>query len=340
MDAAAAGWYNHGKEVEEGDIPMRLVKRVLLLLIPLLLALGAAALAEEPAARIELEGEAELDWLCGVPYAEPGYTAYSAAGEDVTASVRVEGEPVVWRVGDYVVRYLLTDGTGACVSAQRTVHVIPQTLPETVMPPKGTICLTFDDGPCEDTAEVLDILKKYDIHAAFFIIGNRTRYLDLLPRIVEEGHTLGIHCYDHQSYGMLYRDEEHYFTDLMRVQEIIYEKTGDYAHTVRFPGGAWTASYLYGTLPGGSRQLYAMLADMGIREYDWNVQPESEEKTVEGTIVSFTHPASRYEYAVVLQHDARRFSVRALEQMIQWALDEGYTFARLDETFPEIHRGD
>jgi hypothetical protein len=40
---------------------------------------------------------------------------------------------------------------------------------------------------------------------------------------------------------------------------------------------------------------------------------------------------------VVLQHDARLFSVRALESMIEWALKEGYTFAALDETYPEVH---
>ncbi len=301
--------------------------------------LAPCAAAEESAPVIALLGPDPCCWPCGVPFEEPGFQVWDADGLREGADVRVEGELTVWRAGDYTLRYELCDGESVVASAERTVRIVPQTLPEITAPPKGTICLSFDDGPCEDTAEVLDILARYGVKACFFIVGNQTRYLDLLPRIVAEGHTLGIHCYDHRSYGMLYRDAEHYFSDLMQAQAIVREYTGQSAHVVRFPGGGRTAGFLAGTLPGGYDELYAMLADLGMREYDWNVQPESAEKTVEGTIVSFTHPHEPYEYAVVLQHDARRFSVKALERMIQWALDEGYTFAALDETFPEIHLG-
>lgn len=310
------------------------------LLLAAALLLGApapGALAEGAAPVIALLGPAPLTWPCGVPFEDPGWQVWDETGLREDAEIRVEGEVTVWRTGEYTLRYLLEDEADVLASAQRTVLVVPQPLPEIVQPPKGTICLTFDDGPCEDTAEALDILAKYGVKACFFIVGNQTKYLDLLPRIVAEGHTLGIHCYDHRSYGMLYRDAEHYFSDLMQAQEVVREYTGQSAHVLRFPGGGRTASYLAGTLEGGYEELYAMLADMGMREYDWNVQPESAEKTVEGTIISFTRPREPYEYAVVLQHDARRFSVKALDHMIPWALDEGYTFAALDETFPEVH---
>ena len=89
-------------------------------------------------------------------------------------------------------------------------------------------------------------------------------------------------------------------------------------------------------MPGGYEELYGLLHDAGFHIYDWNVQPESAGKTTESTIVEFTHPTEPYEYAVVLQHDTRRFSVAALDRMIEWALREGYTFSALDETFPEV----
>lgn len=89
-------------------------------------------------------------------------------------------------------------------------------------------------------------------------------------------------------------------------------------------------------MPGGYEELYGLLHDAGFRAYDWNVQPESVNKTTESTLVEFTHPEKPYDYAVVLQHDTRRFSVAALDRMIEWALGEGYTFAALDETFPEV----
>ena len=317
---------------------MRTRNTVLLLLLLVLSAAvvfcpGAFADAvPEPArpCRLELRGEAEIVWPCGVPYEDPGYIARS--GGTVTA----EGAVIPWRAGDYTIRYFLTEGDGDIAAVRRVVHVVPQALPDTVQPPAGTICLTFDDGPCENTVRCLEILAQHGVKATFFIVANQTKYLHLLPKIVAEGHTLGIHCYDHGSYGMLYRDEEHYFTDFMKAQQIIHDYTGQYAHTVRFPGGSRTASFLAGTLDGGYGELYAILHDMGVRPYDWNVQPESGAKTVEGTIIDFTHPREPYDYAVVPQHDARRFSVEALDQMLTWAEGEGYTFAPLDTTFPEV----
>lgn len=333
LDAGGRNWYSRGRKIVGEGCAVNAFRRLsALLLAAVLLCLFAPGAAAAGDTRLALLGPEPLRWPCGVPFEEPGFQVWGRDGILEGAKPEVEGEVTVWRAGEYKLRYRYGDA-----EAERTVLVVPQELPEVVQPPKGTICLSFDDGPCADTAEVLDILAKYNVKACFFIVGSQTKYLDILPRIVEEGHTLGIHCYDHVSYGMLYRDAEHYFTDLMRVQEIIHEYTGVYAHVLRFPGGGRTASFLAGTLKGGFPELYARLADMGIREYDWNVQPESEEKTVEGTIVSFTHPREPYEYAVVLQHDVRRFSVKALERMIRWALDEGYTFAALDETFPEVH---
>lgn len=62
------------------------------------------------------------------------------------------------------------------------------------------VCLTFDDGPdpaC--TPRILDILAKYNAKATFFPIGKNARhYPDLMKRIVEEGHELGEHGYDHK----------------------------------------------------------------------------------------------------------------------------------------------
>lgn len=297
---------------------------------------AAAVEIPSPVRQLELLGTAELDWPCGVPFEDPGFIARGADGEDRTEAVTVEGAPVPWRVGDYTITYLYSENDGDIAAARRVVHVKAQELPDMVQPPPGTICLTFDDGPCEYTQCCLEILAKHNVRATFFIVANQTKYLDLLPKILEGGHTLGIHCYDHGSYDMLYRDEEHYFTDFLRAQKIVHDYTGQYSQVVRFPGGSRTASYLTGTLKGGYQELYGILHDMGVRPYDWNVQPESGTKTVEGTIVDFTHPHGRYEYAVVLQHDARRFSVEALEQMLTWAEAEGYTFAALDTSFPEV----
>ena len=313
------------------------MKRLTALLLLLMLLPRSVAAHAGGGAHIALSGGAELTWACGEPWHDPGYDAVDADGENLSARVVTEGKVVPWRPDDYELHYVLRDEDEILAEATRLVHVEAQTLPETVQPPKGTICLTFDDGPCEYTGEVLEVLAKYGVKATFFVVANQTKYLHMLPKILEQGHTLGIHCYDHRAYEWMYKNEQNYFNDLLTAQEIVHDCTGQYAHVVRFPGGSRTASFLAASFPGGSEEMYRVMHEAGVRVYDWNVQPERRTKTIEDTIIDFTHPKKPYEYAVVLQHDTRLFSVRALDSMISWALAEGYTFAALDETFPEIH---
>lgn len=65
----------------------------------------------------------------------------------------------------------------------------------------NNIYLTFDDGPNPKyTMEILDILKEYNAKATFFVIATRAEeYKYIINRIVEEGHTLGLHSYNHKS---------------------------------------------------------------------------------------------------------------------------------------------
>ena len=64
---------------------------------------------------------------------------------------------------------------------------------------KGTISLTFDDGPHPDvTPKVLDVLREEGVKASFFVIGkNAEKHPDLVRKIVDEGHIVGNHTYDH-----------------------------------------------------------------------------------------------------------------------------------------------
>ena len=102
-----------------------------------------------------------------------------------------------------------------------------------------TMYLTFDDGPSEEnTAAVLDILKEYNIQATFFVVGeNVRRHPEVARRIVEEGHTIGIHCNRHE-YGELYESVDSYLADFREAHDAVYEVTGVEAKLFRFPGGS------------------------------------------------------------------------------------------------------
>jgi len=70
---------------------------------------------------------------------------------------------------------------------------------------KKTVALTFDDGPSlQTTPAVLDALSSFDIHATFFVLGDAVeKSPDLLKRIVAEGHTVGLHGYEHRPFVLL-----------------------------------------------------------------------------------------------------------------------------------------
>lgn len=301
----------------------------------LLFASGLAAAENAPRAALTLLGEEEIDWVCGVPYTDPGCTAIGADGTDLTSRLRVHGKVRPWLVGDYTLEYLLRFDDGEELAVRRAVHVRSEAeLPEPV-PTEKTIYLTFDDGPCGLTGQVLDTLAEYGVKATFFIVASSPRCEELLPRIVEEGHTLGIHCYEHRV-SALYQSWDSYFEDLMKAQSVVYDITGSYARLVRLPGGSRSATALIRTLLGGQREFEIMMHNMGLRYYDWDVQPECV-NTPEELLYLFSHPKTPYDSTVVLLHDSRQFSVNALGDMIRWALDEGYTFAPLDLTTPERH---
>ena len=69
----------------------------------------------------------------------------------------------------------------------------------------GGVALTFDDGPDpQTTPRILDTLRQHHVKATFFVVGSQVeRHPDLLRRIVEEGHTIGNHTYDHADMSKL-----------------------------------------------------------------------------------------------------------------------------------------
>lgn len=108
----------------------------------------------------------------------------------------------------------------------------------TVLDVRPKVSLTFDDGPNEEfTPQVLDILKEYGIKGTFFVVG---RYVDLYPemaqRIVDEGHTIANHSYDHPDFSTISDQEVRQQIDLTQVS--IEAATGVTASLYRMPYGS------------------------------------------------------------------------------------------------------
>lgn len=179
------------------------------------------------------------------------------------------------------------------------------------------VYLTFDDGPSGNTEAILDILARYQVHGTFFVVGKEGEaYKPLYRRIVEEGHTIGMHSYSHR-YSEIYASVDAYAKDLTRLQEYIYEVTGTWSRICRFPGGSSnTVSKV------DMEDLIAYLEEQDIDYFDWNVSSldaTGRKLSVEEIVGNVLNNIEEYSTAVVLMHDAddKTTTVEALPIIIE-----------------------
>jgi cellulose synthase/poly-beta-1,6-N-acetylglucosamine synthase-like glycosyltransferase/peptidoglycan/xylan/chitin deacetylase (PgdA/CDA1 family)/spore germination protein YaaH len=199
----------------------------------------------------------------------------------------------------------------------------------------GLIALTFDDGPDPRwTPAILDILKREQAPATFFIIGkNGQAYPDLLRRVVNEGHEIGNHTYTHPNLGEIplpLADLE-----LNATQRLIESETGRSTVLFRPPYfGDAEADKPQEVEPAYQAQKLGYLV-VGVRidPDDWEL-PVTADEIVDRTLqrVDDNNPDTRGQ--VVLLHDSggdRAATVAALPEMIHKLRARGFRFVPVSE---------
>ncbi|WP_054958598.1 polysaccharide deacetylase [Paenibacillus dakarensis] len=191
-----------------------------------------------------------------------------------------------------------------------------------------TVYLTFDDGPSELTEEVLDILKKKDIKATFFVLGAQAKVRpEMIRRIHEEGHVIGNHTYNHD-YSKLYERFHEFWDQIKQTEETVRLITGNRPQLVRAPGG---------TAGKFDETYFRLLQEGGYRVFDWNVDSgDSRRRGVPAAeIVKGATAQVNLDKAIVLLHDGagHRESVKALPDIISYYQKKGYRF---DVLTPEM----
>lgn len=185
------------------------------------------------------------------------------------------------------------------------------------------VYLTFDDGPGPNTDKILDILEQYGVKATFFVVG-KEGYAEQYRRIVEEGHTLGMHSYSHK-YSEIYASLEAYKNDLNKLHDFLYELTGEDCNIVRFPGGSSnTISNV------DMRELISYLNEENIVYYDWNVSSgdaTGNYKNADRIAANVLENIDQYNNAIILFHDAagKDSTVEALPIIIEKILESSDT---------------
>ena len=201
----------------------------------------------------------------------------------------------------------------------------------------GVIWLTFDDGPSANiTPKILDILKKENIKATFFVINYSQSNEHLIKRIVAEGHTIGIHGYSHE-YSKIYKSKETFMNNVYTLQDRIYKSTGVKSMYTRFPGGSSnTVSRKY--CKGIMTELTKEMLAKGFKYYDWNISSGDAggAKDAKAVYKNVTKNLSKKRGNMVLMHDfgGNKKGLEALPEIIKFAKKEGYTFAPIDDNTP------
>lgn len=286
---------------------------------------------------IKLIGGEKITVSLGTAFEDPGYTAVDNLGGDLTNQVQVTGMVNTREPGTYKLTYEVTDDAGRSTSVERTVEVVTVQQPNVVQPDGKVIYLTFDDGPNKYTQKLLDVLKKYNVKATFFLVNTGYSEMDtLMKNIVDGGHAVGVHSMTHQ--WSIYKSEDAFLDDLYGMQEVIKNATGVTTTLMRFPGGSSnTTSKKYCT--GIMTELTKKVTELGFQYFDWNVDSGDAggAKTADEVYQNVIKGIGDKKTAYVLQHDTKQYSVEAVEKIIQWGLANGYTFQALTPETPACH---
>ena len=196
------------------------------------------------------------------------------------------------------------------------------------------VYLTFDDGPTYVVTDaLLDVLKKQNVKATFFIVGKEIEGKEsILKRIYNEGHGIGLHTYSH-NFKKIYRSTDEFICEMKKDSNKIEEVTGFAPKVIRFPGGS-------------SKHLNAStleeLHKNNLKVYDWNVNLSdgiNPNLSVSQLIKNSQIIKGNKNVAILLMHCNfnNKNTVKALPEIIKYYKDLGYEFKAITENTPEYY---
>lgn len=183
------------------------------------------------------------------------------------------------------------------------------------------IAFTFDDGPDERyTPQILDVLKKHDVKATFFLLGFRVkRFPHIAKRIKEEGHVIGNHTYWHPE-----------LTKTKGVASLVWEvnkNEEEIKSAIEIKTNLFRAPY--GAISG---EMIEKLHEMNYRAIGWSIDSEDwrgiPKEKVKQNVINGLHPGS-----IVLMHSAGSVpgTPEALDELLVYLKKNGYSIVTIQD---------
>ncbi|KUM68689.1 glycosyltransferase [Streptomyces griseorubiginosus] len=202
--------------------------------------------------------------------------------------------------------------------------------------PDHRIVLTFDDGPDPTwTPKVLDVLKKHHAHAVFFVTGTMSsRYPDLVRRMVDEGHEVGLHTFNHPD--LSFQSKKRIDWELSQNQLALAGAAGIRTSLFRPPYSSFADA-----MDDRSWPVTQYIGTRGYITVVNNTDSEDWQKPGVRKIISNATP-KKGKGAIVLMHDSggdRHQTVQALDRFLPDMAARGYRFDNLTEALdaPSAH---
>lgn len=188
---------------------------------------------------------------------------------------------------------------------------------------KKVIYLTFDAGyENGNMPAILDALKKHNVHATFFVVGNFIKTCpDLVKRIVAEGHQVGNHTYNHPNMSNI-SSKEAFQKELGDLEKSYEEVTGQkMTKYYRPPQGKYSTHNLEMAKEMGYKTFFWSLAYV-----DWLQDKQPTKEAAFKKLLSRIHPG-----AIVLLHSTSKTNAEILDELLTKWEEMGYTFGTLDD---------
>lgn len=191
----------------------------------------------------------------------------------------------------------------------------------TINPNKPMVAFSFDDGPAftydgkNSTEKILDVLEKYNVHATFFMVGDRVNdeTKSLLQRELALGCELGNHTYSHKHYG-----ENVTVADISKASERIKKYCGKSPTVFRCPGGKLTAD-----IRNECKKEGMPLAYWSVDTEDWK---SKDAKKIYKNVIN-----QAYDGAIILMHDIYPETAEAVEKIVPKLIEKGYQIVTVSE---------